>query len=234
MKWNEQLTEKLKELAFAGKSNQEIADTMQIRITDVYAKRSQLGITIDKVNGTQNGDSAIAPARPGKQADRETQKEPPENRTAPCGDCPLRGKEQEIANLMKLLKEVEGYVTANVLPATINPISTQEIKSGVEKMPAADMGGAALKADEQEAPPQNLQGLSLIQRNYVAEKASQQAVESIYQSILSNKETGISMKKRIALLESLPKDKDLDRLAGQAHYYAMEKMRTLLRFGLLK
>jgi len=49
MKWNDENTAKLKELVYAGKSNKEIAHTMQININDVYSKRSQLGITIEKV-----------------------------------------------------------------------------------------------------------------------------------------------------------------------------------------
>ena len=49
MKWNEENTAKLKELVFAGKSNKEIAQTLKININDIYNKRSQLGITIDKV-----------------------------------------------------------------------------------------------------------------------------------------------------------------------------------------
>lgn len=49
MKWTAELTEKLTEMAFAGEANSTIATTLGISLTDVYAKRSQLGITIDKV-----------------------------------------------------------------------------------------------------------------------------------------------------------------------------------------
>lgn len=49
MKWNDENTAKLKELVFAGKSNKEIAQIMEIKINDVYNKRSQLGITMDKI-----------------------------------------------------------------------------------------------------------------------------------------------------------------------------------------
>lgn len=55
MKWNDENTAKLKELVFAGKSNKEIAQIMEIKVNDVYNKRSQLGITMDKV---KNLDSA--------------------------------------------------------------------------------------------------------------------------------------------------------------------------------
>ncbi|TGE36861.1 hypothetical protein E4K67_17325 [Desulfosporosinus fructosivorans] len=53
MKWNEQLTAKLKELCIEGKTNAEIADVMRCKLTDVYAKRSQLGITIAKCKGIE-------------------------------------------------------------------------------------------------------------------------------------------------------------------------------------
>lgn len=48
MKWEKEEVEKLKELCYAGKSNKEIAETIGRDIKDVYAKRSQMGITIDK------------------------------------------------------------------------------------------------------------------------------------------------------------------------------------------
>ena len=51
MKWNEQLTSKLKELCLEGKTNAEIANILRCNLTDVYAKRSQLGITIAKCKG---------------------------------------------------------------------------------------------------------------------------------------------------------------------------------------
>lgn len=50
MKWNEENAAKLKELVYAGKSNKEIAQILEIKVNDVYNKRSQLGITMDKVN----------------------------------------------------------------------------------------------------------------------------------------------------------------------------------------
>lgn len=49
MKWsNEQVTQ-LRELCNAKKSNKEIAEKIGCSIKDVYGKRSQLGITIDKL-----------------------------------------------------------------------------------------------------------------------------------------------------------------------------------------
>ncbi|MHB1651633.1 MAG: hypothetical protein ACYCVD_04040 [Desulfitobacteriaceae bacterium] len=67
MKWNEQLTTKLKELCYEGKSNAEIADVMRCKLTDVYAKRSQLGITIAKCKGIEASpvfEEAIKPVKP--------------------------------------------------------------------------------------------------------------------------------------------------------------------------
>ncbi len=48
MKWTTLQIEKLKTLCNEGKSNKEIAEAIGCDITAVYAKRSQLGITIDK------------------------------------------------------------------------------------------------------------------------------------------------------------------------------------------
>jgi hypothetical protein len=49
MKWSEGKVMQLKDLATSGVSNADIAKQLGIKVTDVYAKRSQLGITIDKV-----------------------------------------------------------------------------------------------------------------------------------------------------------------------------------------
>jgi hypothetical protein len=49
MKWTNEQVEKLKELCFAEKTNSVIAKHFDVPVTEIYAKRSQLGITIDKV-----------------------------------------------------------------------------------------------------------------------------------------------------------------------------------------
>ena len=49
MKWSEAQVSKLEEMCFAGVSNRDIATELNCKVTDVYSKRSQLGITIDKV-----------------------------------------------------------------------------------------------------------------------------------------------------------------------------------------
>lgn len=54
MKWSEEKVELLKSLALAGASNAEIARQLNAGISDVYAKRSQLGITIDKVRAMKS------------------------------------------------------------------------------------------------------------------------------------------------------------------------------------
>jgi hypothetical protein len=67
VKWNEQLTAKLKELCHEGKTNAEIADIMRYKLTDVYAKRSQLGITIAKCKGVKANpvfEKALEPVKP--------------------------------------------------------------------------------------------------------------------------------------------------------------------------
>ena len=48
MKWSLQNVEKLKELCCQEKGNKEIAEILRCDVKEVYAKRSQLGITIDK------------------------------------------------------------------------------------------------------------------------------------------------------------------------------------------
>lgn len=53
MKWSEDKISRLRELATTGKSNREIADALGAGINEVYAKRSQLGITIDKIKAAQ-------------------------------------------------------------------------------------------------------------------------------------------------------------------------------------
>lgn len=53
MKWSDEQTSKLRELAFAEKSNVEIAKALNIDINEIYEKRSQLGITIPKVKAAK-------------------------------------------------------------------------------------------------------------------------------------------------------------------------------------
>lgn len=49
MKWSDEQASQLRELCLAEKSNTEIAFTLGVTLTDVHAKRSQLGITIPKI-----------------------------------------------------------------------------------------------------------------------------------------------------------------------------------------
>jgi hypothetical protein len=51
VKWTEDQISRLKELCYQGISNKEIAAKLGCRPEDVYSKRSQLGITIDKCKG---------------------------------------------------------------------------------------------------------------------------------------------------------------------------------------
>lgn len=69
MKWTDGKIQKLRALAFAGKPNPEIARELHVPVTEIYAKRSQLGITIDKVkaakaeSGTESDGSELAAKR---------------------------------------------------------------------------------------------------------------------------------------------------------------------------
>jgi hypothetical protein len=51
VKWTEDQTGRLKELCYQGVSNKEIAADLKCSLEDVYSKRSQLGIAIDKCKG---------------------------------------------------------------------------------------------------------------------------------------------------------------------------------------
>ena len=53
MKWSETQVARLEEMCFAGVSNSDIAAELNCKVADVYSKRSQLGITIDKVRAAQ-------------------------------------------------------------------------------------------------------------------------------------------------------------------------------------
>lgn len=67
MKWSEQNISKLKELCHEGKTNAGIADILRCKLTDVYAKRSQLGITIAKCKGIAPNpefEKALEPIKP--------------------------------------------------------------------------------------------------------------------------------------------------------------------------
>lgn len=71
MKWNDENTAKLKELVYAGKSNKEIAQTLEMNINDIYNKRSQLGITIDKVKSVVPAPDEEASVRSWEKIDIE-------------------------------------------------------------------------------------------------------------------------------------------------------------------
>lgn len=58
-KWTKEQTKKLKELAFDGKSNKDIAAALGRPVTDIYAKRSALGITRAKVAASSNGSQKL-------------------------------------------------------------------------------------------------------------------------------------------------------------------------------
>jgi len=53
MKWTEQQTKELKDLCMSGTSNKDLAENFSVPVTEIHAKRSQLGITIPKVKAAQ-------------------------------------------------------------------------------------------------------------------------------------------------------------------------------------
>lgn len=48
MKWTNEQVERLKEMCYAGTGNTELAKHFAVPATEIHAKRSALGITIDK------------------------------------------------------------------------------------------------------------------------------------------------------------------------------------------
>jgi hypothetical protein len=59
MKWSDKQVSKLRELCLAEVSNAEIAKVLGVTLTDVHAKRSQLGITIPKVKAMKDNKPAM-------------------------------------------------------------------------------------------------------------------------------------------------------------------------------
>lgn len=53
MKWTDQLTKELRSLCFDNVPNKEIAEYFGVPVSQIHAKRSQLGITIPKVKAAQ-------------------------------------------------------------------------------------------------------------------------------------------------------------------------------------
>lgn len=67
MKWTDSKIAKLKQLCFQGKNNKDIAAYLDCKVSDVYNKRSALGITIDKCKGIEPNpefEKALEPIKP--------------------------------------------------------------------------------------------------------------------------------------------------------------------------
>lgn len=63
MKWTDKQIEALKELCEKGTPNKDIATILQCNVSDIHAKRSQLGITIPKVKTAKETDTKT-PSQP--------------------------------------------------------------------------------------------------------------------------------------------------------------------------
>lgn len=72
MKWSEEKVQQLKGLATSGASNKDIAHQLGIGISEVYAKRSQLGITIDKVKADKASESRQEKPKTANSSKRST------------------------------------------------------------------------------------------------------------------------------------------------------------------
>lgn len=53
MRWTEAAIAELTDLCFEEKTNAQLAEHFKVPVTEIYAKRSQLGLTIDKVQATK-------------------------------------------------------------------------------------------------------------------------------------------------------------------------------------
>jgi hypothetical protein len=104
MKWSEEKVELLKSLAFAGITNSEIARQLNAGISDVYAKRSQLGITIDKVK-------AVRAAAANPEPEAELSKVQPAM------------KKEQLAELQELCAPVAKFLKTHYDPYTAIVIS---------------------------------------------------------------------------------------------------------------
>lgn len=93
MKWSEEKVNQLKELAFAGVPNPQIAKQLGVGVSDIYAKRSQLGITMNKVRASK---AVVVPQEP----EKVTPIKADEHRTA------LNREADERRNLLQLLEPV--------------------------------------------------------------------------------------------------------------------------------
>lgn len=68
--WTPERVESLLKMCAEGKPNGEIAAILNLPIAKIYAKRSQLGITIDKCGGTYKRSPISAPA-PASRPDKD-------------------------------------------------------------------------------------------------------------------------------------------------------------------
>jgi hypothetical protein len=94
MKWSEEKVIELKKLAFAGVPNPQIAKQLGVGVSDVYAKRSQLGITMDKIKTAK----AVTPVS--QEPKKASVKEIDEDRAA-------RNREADAnRNLLQLLEPI--------------------------------------------------------------------------------------------------------------------------------
>ena len=57
MKWTDKKVQALRELCEKGTPNKDIATILQCNVSDIYAKRGQLGITIPKIKVAKEADT---------------------------------------------------------------------------------------------------------------------------------------------------------------------------------
>jgi len=99
MKWTDGLKEQLKELAFAEKSNKEIAEIMDIPLKEVHAGRSRFGLTIAKVKAMKGNEPQVRTKQDIKTEIKEVRETIKETRKA------AHEKIQECYESIKVLEE---------------------------------------------------------------------------------------------------------------------------------
>lgn len=130
MKWSEEKVNQLKGLALAGATNADIARQLNAGISDIYAKRSQLGITIDKVRAMKSGkDTTVNP---------EFEKAVQDMDTKAAGNRELDAKREFLKALEPVLKMADSSVRQLSLT---NQGKTVRIDCGDQRQPNVDPAG---------------------------------------------------------------------------------------------
>ena len=119
MEWSEAKVTELKELCFQGVSNKDIAVSLGCKVTDVYNKRSQMGITIDKVRAAK----PIKGIKPNTEFESSLPKKQPQGL---CPDVKRAFDSLHSALLIAMASDYTGMAEAKVYAELSNLIISLE------------------------------------------------------------------------------------------------------------